>query len=124
MLNKNNDDPRSNIYEEQRPWGRFRRLTLNQLSTVKLITVNPGQVLSLQFHNYRDELWVVLTSGLQITVGEKTWQPKPYEEIYIPSKTNHRVEGMGTHPSYWFEISLGKFDEEDIVRLADNYGRK
>ena len=83
MLNKSNDDPRSNIYEEQRPWGRFRRFTLNQFSTVKLITVNPGQVLSLQFHNYRDELWVVLTSGLRITVGEKTWQPKPYEEIFL-----------------------------------------
>ena len=44
MLNKSNDDPRSNIYEEQRPWGRFRRFTLNQFSTVKLITLNPGQV--------------------------------------------------------------------------------
>ena len=47
MLNKSNDDPRSNIYEEQRPWGRFRRFTLNQFSTVKLITVNPGQVFGL-----------------------------------------------------------------------------
>lgn len=117
------DDPRSLICREQRPWGAFRRFTLNQASTVKIITVNPGQVLSLQLHRHRDELWVALDPGLQVTVGERTWQPEPCEEIYIPRRTRHRAAGAGPCPSRWLEIAFGEFDEEDIVRLQDHYGR-
>lgn len=117
------DDQRSLIYQEQRPWGGFRRFTHNQASTVKIITVNPGQVLSLQLHRHRDELWVALDPGLQVTVGERTWRPEPYEEIYIPRRTRHRAAGAGPRPSRWLEIAFGEFDEEDIVRLEDRYGR-
>lgn len=117
------DDPRSLTYQEQRPWGAFRRFTHNQVSTVKIITVNPGQVLSLQLHRHRDELWVALDPDLRVTVGERTWQPEPYEEIYIPRRTRHRAAGAGPHPSRWLEIAFGEFDEEDIVRLEDRYGR-
>ena len=86
------EDPRSGIYEEKRPWGGFRRYTHNQLSTVKIITVNPGDILSLQ--------------------------------IFIPHGTLHRMAGVGDNPSRWLEISFGEFDEDDIVRLEDHYGRK
>ncbi len=124
MLHDRDEDPRSWIYEEQRPWGAFRRFTHNAVSTVKIITVNPGQVLSLQFHHHRDELWVALDPGLQVTLGERTWEPEPYEEIYIPRETRHRVAGLGPRPSRWLEIAFGNFDEQDIVRLEDRYGRK
>ena len=117
------DDPRSLICQEQRPWGAFRRFTHNQVSTVKIITVKPGQLLSLQLHRHRDELWVALDPGLQVTVGERTWHAEAYEEIYIPRRTRHRAAGAGPRPSRWLEIAFGKFDEEDIVRLEDRYGR-
>ncbi|MCY3776627.1 MAG: phosphomannose isomerase type II C-terminal cupin domain [Candidatus Aminicenantes bacterium] len=117
------DDPRSLIYREQRPWGAFRRFTHNRASTVKIITVNPGQVLSLQLHRHRDELWVALDPGLRVTVGERTWEAEPCEEIYIPRQTRHRAAGAGPRPSRWLEIAFGEFDEEDIVRLEDRYGR-
>jgi mannose-6-phosphate isomerase len=113
-----------NIYQEERPWGRFRRYTHNQLSTVKIITVNPGHVLSLQYHHKRDELWVVLDPGLRVTLADRVWEPQPYEEIFIPHGTRHRVAGIGKEPSRWLEISFGEFDENDIVRLEDSYGRK
>jgi mannose-6-phosphate isomerase-like protein (cupin superfamily) len=114
----------SNIYEEERPWGRFRRYTHNQLSTVKIITVNPGHVLSLQYHHKRDELWVALDPGLRVTLADRVWEPQPYEEIFIPHGARHRVAGIGNGPSRWLEISFGEFDENDIVRLEDSYGRK
>jgi len=117
-------DPRTNIYEEKRPWGGFRRYTHNQLSTVKIITVNPGDILSLQYHHHRDELWVALDSGLQVTLGDQVWEPRRYEEIFIPHGTLHRMAGVGDNPSRWLEISFGEFDEGDIVRLEDHYGRK
>jgi mannose-6-phosphate isomerase len=124
MCNQPSIDPRSAIYEETRPWGGFRRYTHNQVSTVKIITVNPGQVLSLQYHHHRDELWVALDSGLRVTLDDRVWEPVQYEEIFIPHGSRHRVAGVGTRPSRWLEISFGDFDENDIVRLEDQYGRK
>lgn len=124
MPHDQQDDPRFLIYQEQKPWGSFRRFTHNQMSTLKIITVNPGQSLSLQLHCNRDELWVILDPGLQVTVGERTWKPEPCEEIYIPRQTHHRATGVGLRPSRWLEIALGEFDERDIVRLEDRYGRK
>lgn len=116
-------DPRTRIYEEQRPWGGFRRYTHNEVSTVKIITVHPGEVLSLQFHHQRDELWVVLDTGLRVTLDNRLWEPEPYEEIFIPHGARHRIAGVGTRPARWLEISFGHFDENDIVRLEDQYGR-
>jgi len=116
-------DPRSEIYEELRPWGGFRRYTHNQVSTVKIITVNPGEVLSLQYHHHRDELWVALDSGLRVTLNDRVWDAAPYEEIFIPHGSRHRMSGAGEQPSRWLEISFGSFDENDIVRLEDSYGR-
>ena len=117
-------DPRSRIYEEKRPWGGFRQYTHNEASTVKVITVNPGEVLSLQYHQHRDELWVALDPGLRVTLDDRVWEATPYEEIFIPHGSRHRMAGAGTQPSRWLEISFGEFDENDIVRIEDQYGRK
>ncbi|MFN8005599.1 MAG: phosphomannose isomerase type II C-terminal cupin domain [Terriglobia bacterium] len=123
-MNHSSSNPLSSIYQEKRPWGTFRRYTHNQISTVKIITVNPGEILSLQYHRQRDELWVVLDPGLKVTLGDRIWEPQPYEEIYIPRGTNHRMAGVGGKPGRWLEISFGEFDEDDIVRLEDSYHRK
>jgi len=123
MSEEKQENFRYEIYEELRPWGTFRCFTYNKVSTVKIITVNPGQMLSLQLHHHRDELWVVLNSGLQVTLGDRIWKPEPYEEIYISRGTQHRAESVGRVPSRWLEIAFGKFDEQDIVRLDDQYGR-
>ena len=47
----------SNYEKEVRPWGNFERFTLNEQSTVKIITVNPGEAFSLQVHGHREEFW-------------------------------------------------------------------
>ena len=41
------------VVRDERPWGAFERFTLNEPSTVKIITVNAGQTLSLQRHEHR-----------------------------------------------------------------------
>ena len=53
-------DRREAVFVEERPWGRFRQFTANEPTTVKTITVDPGQRLSLQRHQHRAELWHVL----------------------------------------------------------------
>ncbi len=106
-----------------KPWGRFEQYTHNLPSTVKIITVEPGGRLSRQYHHRRDELWVVLDDGIEVELGGDVMRPQPGEELYIPRGTVHRLSGAGERAARVLEISFGEFDEEDIVRLEDVYGR-
>ena len=107
----------------EKPWGKFEQYTHNLPSTVKVITVRPGGALSLQYHNKRDELWVVLDPGARIEVGDRVLRPQPEETVFIPRQTPHRLLAIGEEPVRMLEISFGEFDENDIVRLEDIYGR-
>ena len=106
-----------------KPWGRFEQYTHNLPSTVKIITVEPGGTLSMQYHHHRDELWVVLDAGAKVELGEEVLYPAPEEKLYIPRGTVHRLSCEGEQPVRILEVSFGEFDENDIIRLEDVYGR-
>lgn len=107
----------------EKPWGKFEQYTHNLPCTVKVITVEPGGTLSRQYHYQRDELWVVLDPGARVEIGDKTLHPNPEDKIFIPRQTTHRLSAPGDTRVRILEISFGEFDEEDIVRLEDLYGR-
>lgn len=111
-----------NPYREKRPWGEFVEYTRNTESTVKIITVNPNEALSLQHHHNRDEFWHVISGDGNIRIGDKTFKVVVGENHFVPKETAHRIEA-GVLPLVILEISFGKFDENDIVRLEDRYGR-
>lgn len=112
------------IQEDIRPWGKFRSFPYEQARSIKIITVNPGASLSLQYHHRRSEFWVVLDDGLEVTVGDKAWQPEKNDELYISRKTPHRLRCVGQDQARVMEIWIGDSDESDIVRIQDDYGRK
>jgi len=124
-LDKNNDLAifKQEIKEDIRPWGKFRSFPHKQVRSIKIITVNPGGALSLQYHHHRSEFWVVLDEGLEITVGERVWRPEKNEEIFISRKTPHRLRCIGQEQARVMEIWLGDSNESDIVRVQDEYGR-
>jgi len=109
-------------YEEKRPWGKFERFTLNRLSTVKIITVEPEQQLSLQLHHNREEFWRILSGEAEVIVGEETVKAKKDSEFFIPKETKHSIK-TGDSRVEFLEISFGQFDERDEIRLEDKYGR-
>lgn len=115
-------DDHVRVIEDVRPWGSFRQYTANSACTVKLISVAPGGMLSLQRHEHRDELWVVLDPGLVVQVGNERFEALPGDEFFIPRGTLHR---LGSHDSVGrvLEVAFGQFDEDDIERLDDCYGR-
>jgi mannose-6-phosphate isomerase len=84
--------------------------------------VHPGEQLSLQYHNHRSEYWRVLKGAPLITIGSHDISAKAGDEFEVPEKTNHRIKA-GEEEVEILEISLGEFDEDDIVRLEDKYGR-
>ena len=115
---------KKNIKEDIRPWGKFRSFPHKQARSIKIITLNPGQATSLQYHHNRSEFWVVLDRGLEVTVGDRIWQPEESEEILIPRKTPHRLRCLSQNKARVMEIWIGDSSESDIVRLQDDYGRE
>ena len=111
------------IIDDIRPWGKFRAFPHENAGSIKIITVNPGASLSLQYHHHRSEFWIALDEGLEVTVGDRTWRPEKNEEIFIPREAAHRLRGVGKEPARVFEIWIGRSKESDIVRLEDDYGR-
>lgn len=112
------------IVEDVRPWGKFRRFPHQDVSSVKIITVEPGGRLSFQYHEVRAEFWVILDPGLEVTLGDRVWLAAPNEEFVIPRRAPHRVRNVGDKPARVMELWLGPSSETDIVRLSDDYHRK
>lgn len=107
-----------------RPWGYYLILGEDTGYKVKRIFVNPSQKLSLQFHHYRSEHWVVVRGIAKVTKGEKQEILRSNESIYIPQKVVHRLENIGQEPLEIIEVQTGDYlGEDDIVRLEDSYGR-
>jgi len=112
-------------YSEQRPWGEELWLTRDHEAPamVKIITVKLGESLSLQFHRHRDEFWLVLSGDGTAEVDKQSLKLEPGDTCFIPRETRHRVSG-GVSELVFLELAFGDFDENDIVRLEDKYGRK
>jgi mannose-6-phosphate isomerase len=122
-LNSEEGAIRTKIMEDVRPWGSFRRYAYNEKCTVKILTVSPNQRLSKQTHKHRDELWIIIDEGLQVELDNRVWNPRKGEEIVISRNTFHRLSSLSATGRV-VEISFGEFDEKDIIRSDDIYGRK
>lgn len=105
-----------------RPWGSFDMFTHNEASTVKLIYVNEGEALSLQYHNKRQEFWRVISGNPCLTIGDDIKNAKPGDEFLILEGVKHRITAPSGGVTI-LEISTGDFDEDDIVRIEDKYNR-
>ncbi len=111
-----------NFHTEERPWGNFEQFTSNEPSTIKLITVREGEATSLQTHSHRSEYWRIVSGSGTVTVGTQELPASAGAEFYIEPGVPHRLVG-GAGSLYILEIAFGTFDEHDIIRLEDNYGR-
>lgn len=112
----------SSRYHEDRPWGSFDRFTQNETSEVKFLTVAPGKRLSLQKHAKRSEFWKVIAGSGTATVDGTDRMIGIGDEVEIPLGSTHRLGG-GPEGITVLEIALGEFDEDDIIRLEDDFGR-
>ncbi len=111
-----------NPFTENRPWGSFRQFVVNDENTVKILFINKGEMFSLQKHHHRDEFWRVLLGDPDITIGDKLVRAKAGDEFNISREVEHLVSAPINDVEI-LEISRGKFEEDDIVRIEDKYGR-
>lgn len=108
----------------KRPWGYYEVLHDEPGFKTKFITIDPQQKISYQYHNKREEHWVVLSGQGIVTINARDQIVRPGAYIYVPQGAEHRMYNPHDEPLIFFELQLGEsFEEEDIVRLDDQYGR-
>jgi mannose-1-phosphate guanylyltransferase/mannose-6-phosphate isomerase len=107
-----------------RPWGKYEVIEYADNYKVKRISVKPGGKLSLQFHCFRAEHWIITSGKALVTKGDETLILHENQSIYIPKGMVHRLENIGENILNIIEVQTGKIlTEEDIIRLEDIYNR-
>lgn len=109
-------------FQVDRPWGNFRQFNLNTPVTVKIHTIKAGAQLSLQSHTKRAEFFRVIKGTGIIQIEDKKHDVVEGDEYDILVGAKHRLIG-GTDGIIILEIDTGEFDESDIIRYEDKYGR-
>lgn len=108
-----------------RPWGSYDSVDYGERFQVKRITVNSGASLSLQKHYHRAEHWVVVSGTAEVTRDDEVILLGENESTFIPLGSVHRLRNPGRVPLEIVEVQSGSYlEEDDIIRLQDNYNRK
>lgn len=108
-----------------RPWGSYIVLEDEPNYKVKRLTIYPNRKLSLQLHNKRSEHWVVTKGTATVVKGEKEFDLKESESIFIPVETKHRISNKSDSNVEIIEVQTGSyFGEDDIIRFEDDFGRE
>lgn len=102
-----------------KPWGREELLVVNRHYAAKILIVDRGEKISLQYHEKKHETMYFYKGKAKVTIGKRTLIAKPGTIIEIKPGTVHRVEGIAK--AYIFEVSTPHL--KDVVRLEDKYKR-
>ena len=109
----------------EKPWGYELIWALTEEYAGKLLSVNAGHQLSLQFHKQKDESWYLLEGRAELEfagAGEKTTSTEvvtPGAAFRITPGTVHRIRAL--EDTLVLEVSTAHLD--DVIRLEDVYGR-
>lgn len=107
-----------------RPWGYYREIEKLDKYRIKHIVVYPKQELSLQYHNHRDEYWVVLRGNGRVFLDKEWIEISEGDFIRIPKGNLHKVINEADEYLEIIEVQIGNIlSEQDIVRVEDKYMR-
>jgi len=111
-------------HKVEKPWGYELRWAITDRYAAKILHVNKGEALSLQYHERKDEYQYVIRGCVQIEVGDSDGQlmarrMNAGDTLHITPGTRHRITAV--EDADIFEVSTPEID--DVVRLEDRYGR-
>ena len=108
----------------EKPWGYEIIWAEAPAYVGKILHINAGQKLSRQYHNKKDETFLVQTGEMDLELGEgaelKTVRMNALDTFHCTPKTVHRMVAVTDVDV--IEVSTPELD--DVVRLEDVYGRK
>jgi mannose-6-phosphate isomerase len=107
-----------------KPWGYELRWAITDRYLGKVLHLNKGEALSLQYHRLKDECQYVLNGEIDMELGGDdgaltTHRMRAGDTIHLTPGTRHRLTAI--EATDIFEVSTPEID--DVVRLEDRYGR-
>jgi quercetin dioxygenase-like cupin family protein len=108
----------------EKPWGYELHWARTDRYVGKILHINAGHALSLQYHNLKDETIYVQSGRLLYEIERngvmQKIDMKPGDSIHVTPKTVHRMTAI--EDTDVLEASTPELD--DVVRLEDRYGRE
>ena len=107
-----------------KPWGYELRWAITDRYLGKIIHVNAGHALSLQYHVQKDETIFVLAGDLDLVLEDESGSLNTHRltagmSARVRPGRRHRFQAVSDVDLC--EVSSPEID--DVVRLEDNYGR-
>jgi mannose-6-phosphate isomerase-like protein (cupin superfamily) len=106
-----------------KPWGHELIFAKTGRYVGKILHVNKGECLSLQYHEMKEETLYVVAGELKLTIeydgDRREVVLRAGEAFHIPPRLIHRMEAVVDTDVA--EVSTPELD--DVVRLEDRYGR-
>jgi mannose-6-phosphate isomerase len=136
-----------------RPWGAFYKIKNHEAErfidahfsdikhefcsfdnlSPKYLIIAPRTSLSWQYHHRREEIWRVMKNRVRIKVSDADDLPNEHQEliegdtVYLKARQRHRIIGgeeWAVVVEIWRHTDPDNLsDEEDIVRIQDDFGR-
>ena len=111
------------IHRVPKPWGHELIFAKTGRYVGKILHINKGECLSLQYHEMKEETLYVVAGELKLTIeydgDRREVALRAGEAFNIPPRLIHRMEAIVDTDVA--EVSTPELD--DVVRLDDRYGR-
>ncbi len=107
-----------------KPWGHELIWAKTDRYVGKILHIQAGEALSLQYHRMKDETIMVLSGRMQLVYFAEGEEPRsrellPREPFHVTPGLRHRM--IAIEDTDVLEVSTTEL--EDVVRLEDRYGR-
>lgn len=107
-----------------KPWGNYIDLFRSTSVVLKILTIDPHEEISYQYHHKRTEFWYV-QEGMGVLFRNETKELLTEGKGVIINKTErHQIKNESDKPLVIYEMQCGVCEEDDIVRISDKYERE
>ena len=109
------------------------KLSLSGKLSPKILVIKPKKRLSWQYHYRRSEIWSVIKGSIKVIKSDDDVEKDEFilnkgDQIEIKKEERHRIIGTDKYAlvaEIWIHTDKDNpSDEEDIVRIQDDFDRK
>lgn len=104
-----------------KPWGHELWFAETRRYAGKLLVIERGRRLSLQYHKVKHESLYVLRGVLTVHINGKVRTLWPGRAFAVPPRMRHRFEARHGRVTL---VEVSTPETWDIVRISDDYGRE
>lgn len=111
-------------HRTEKPWGHELLWACGEHYAAKILHIETGHRLSLQYHQVKEETLLLVSGRMAMelegpTGGMELHEALPGEVFHIPPGRKHRMTALESCDV--LEVSTPEL--EDVVRLHDDFGR-